>query len=129
MMNPVHGQVMQFPGSPWLAMSCGEDVSIGDEHTAALVLGEQAEPGGLLHQHLPGREGEKRRKEEENIKVVDGDRGEEIGVLPSTYLPRPVAELGLLPTHYPALAPQGAHTAVRPVVPRLRCGAWSHCCG
>ena len=71
-MKHVHGQVMQFAGSPRLAVRCGEDVSVGDEHTAALVLGEQAEPGGLLHQHLSRKEGETRRNQEEQIKAADG---------------------------------------------------------
>lgn len=34
-------------------MSCSHDVALRDEHAAALVLREQAEPGRLAHQHLP----------------------------------------------------------------------------
>lgn len=34
-------------------MSSSGDESIGDEHTTALVLGEEAEPRGLSHQDLP----------------------------------------------------------------------------
>ena len=33
---------------PRLAMGCREDVSVGDEHPAALVLGEEAQEGRLL---------------------------------------------------------------------------------
>lgn len=37
-----------------LTVSRCEDVAVRDEDAATLVLGEQAQPGGLLDQHLPG---------------------------------------------------------------------------
>lgn len=45
--------VDQRSDGPGDAVGGGEDVPVGDEDAAALVLGEDAEPGGLAHQHLP----------------------------------------------------------------------------
>jgi len=39
---------------PGLTMGGGDDVAAGDEDAAALVLGEQAQPGGLPDEDLPG---------------------------------------------------------------------------
>jgi len=41
--------LMNLPG---LAVGSCEDVSVRDEHTAALVLQEQTQEGALLYQHL-----------------------------------------------------------------------------
>ena len=38
---------------PWLAVSGGENVLVRDENSAALVLGEESQPGRLLNQDLP----------------------------------------------------------------------------
>ena len=40
---------------PGLTVSSRDDVSVRDEHAPALVLGEEAEPGGFSHEHLPGK--------------------------------------------------------------------------
>lgn len=36
-----------------------DDVATCYEHAAALVLGEEAQPGGLAHQNLPGKGAER----------------------------------------------------------------------
>lgn len=36
-------------------MCSGDDVATCYEHAATFVLGEEAQPGGLTHQDLPGK--------------------------------------------------------------------------
>ena len=80
--------------SPRLAVSCREDVSIRDEHPAALVLGEEAEPGGLLDEHLPRRDGDDDDDDDYcDDDDDDDDDDEDDDYDDDKHLPGPVAEL------------------------------------
>lgn len=55
-------------------MGCCDDVLLSDQHAPALVLGEQSQPRGFPHQHLPRPFAESRARSADDSTVLPHQR-------------------------------------------------------